>query len=344
MSFTLPAPQISQDDAVPNPRWGVIGTGIAGRFVHGIHTHTSQRAVAVTARDAAKTAAFAAEHGIPAVLPSVEALVTSPDVDVVYVATPHPLHREQALAAIAAGKHVLIEKPIAMSAGEAEEILAAGRAAGVLVMEAMWTRYLPQSSILRQVVADGVIGDVRLVTADFGFANPVDPAHRLWDPALGGGALLDAGVYPISFASSVIGPLELRSVAGRVDNGVDSEAVLSVAGRGGTNALLATSLLAMLPVEAHVSGSLGRARILSPFFGPTGIEVTLGGPGSDDTSTWRDERFDALHDGLSDQATAFASYVAEGRTESPLHPHDEVVQIMRIIEEARAAILADRPR
>jgi predicted dehydrogenase len=226
-----------------------------------------------------------------------------------------------------------------MTPGEAEEILAAGRAAGVLVMEAMWTRYLPQSSILRQVIADGIIGDVRLVTADFGFANDVDPAHRLWDPALGGGALLDAGVYPISFASSVLGPLELRSVAGTVTNGVDSSAALSVAGRNGTDALLATSLLAMLPVEAHVSGSLGRARILSPFFGPTGIEVTLGGPGSDDVTTWRDERFEAIHDGLSDQATAFASYVAEGRTESPIHPHDEVVQVMRIIDEARTAIL-----
>jgi predicted dehydrogenase len=340
MPFTLPAPQVVQDDAVPHLRWGVIGTGIAGRFVHGIHTHTSQRAVAVTARDAAKTAAFAAEHGVPVVLPSVEALVTSPDVDVVYVATPHPLHREQALAAIAAGKHVLIEKPIAMSADEASEILAAGRAAGVLVMEAMWTRYLPQSSILRQVVADGIIGDVRLVIADFGFSNPVDPAHRLWNPALGGGALLDAGVYPISFASSVIGPLELRSVSGSVTNGVDSSAALSVAGRGGADALLATSLQAMLPVEAQVAGSAGRAKLLSPFFGPTGIEVVRGGFDSEEVATWRDERFDALHDGLSDQATAFASYVAEGRTESPLHPHEEVVQIMRIIDEARAAILA----
>jgi predicted dehydrogenase len=108
MSVTLPLPKIIQDESVPHLRWGVIGTGIAGPFVHGIHTYTSQRAVAVTARNAEKTAAFAAEHGIPSVLPSVEALVTSPEVDVVYVATPHPLHREQALAAIAAGKHVLI--------------------------------------------------------------------------------------------------------------------------------------------------------------------------------------------------------------------------------------------
>jgi predicted dehydrogenase len=340
MTFPLPEPRIIPIDSVPALRWGVIGTGIAGRFVHAIHTHTAQRAVAVTARDSARTARFAEEHGIPAVLPSVEALVTAPDVDVVYVATPHPLHHDQALAAIAAGKHVLIEKPIAMSAAEARAITDAGRAAGVLVMEAMWTRYLPQSSILRQVVADGLIGEVRTVIADFGFVAPDDRAHRLWAPELGGGALLDAGVYPISFASSVIGPLSLVSAIGTTENGVDSSATLLAAGSRSTGALLATSLVAALPVEAQVVGSAGRARMLSPFFGPSGIRVALGGFESDDTAVWRDETFAALHDGLGYQATAFASYVAEGRVESPLHPHEEVVQVMRVIDEARALVAA----
>ncbi|WP_375386885.1 Gfo/Idh/MocA family protein [uncultured Amnibacterium sp.] len=340
MTFSLPTPQDIPIDSVPALRWGVIGTGIADRFVTALHAHTAQRAVAVTARDVAKTRAFAHRHGIGTVLPSVEALVASPDVDVVYVSTPHPLHHDQALAAIAAGKHVLIEKPIAMSADEAQAIVDAGRAAGVLVMEAMWTRYLPQSSILRQVIADGVIGDVRLVIADFGFVAPDDRSNRLWDPALGGGALLDAGVYPISFASSVIGPLRLVSASGSQDGDVDSSAALAVTGRGGADGLLATSLVAALPVEARVAGSAGHVRMLSPFFGPTGIEVTLGGIGSEEVATWRDGRFDALHDGLGYQATAFASYVAEGRLESPLHPHDEVVQVMRVIDDARGRIAA----
>jgi predicted dehydrogenase len=340
MPFPLPEPELIPIDSVPALRWGVIGTGIADRFVGAIHAHTAQRAVAVTARDAEKTARFAEQHGIAAVLPSVEALVSSPDVDVVYVSTPHPLHREQALAAIAAGKHVLVEKPIAMSAEEAEEILAAGRDAGVLVMEAMWTRYLPQSSILRQVIADGVLGDLRTVIADFGFVAPDDRSHRLWAPELGGGALLDAGVYPISFASSVIGPLALTSAVGTTENGVDSSATLLATGRDATAALLTTSLVAALPVQAQVVGSAGRARLLSPFFGPSGIVVTRGGFDSDDTAEWRDEAFDVLHDGLGYQATAFASYVAEGRLESPLHPHAEVVEVMRVIDGARAAVLA----
>ena len=339
-TFPLPQPQIIPVDSVPSLRWGVIGTGIADRFVHAIHAHTAQRAVAVTARDPEKTARFAEEHGIGTVLPSVDALVHSPEVDVVYVATPHPLHHEQALAAIAAGKHVLIEKPIAMSADEARAILDAGRAAGVLVMEAMWTRYLPQSSILRQVIADGIIGDVRTVIADFGFVAPDDLAHRLWAPELGGGALLDAGVYPISFASSVIGPLSLVSAIGTVANDVDSSATMLASGANDTGALLTTSLIAALPVEAQVIGSAGRATVLSPFFGPSGIRVTKGGFESEEVAEWRDESFDAIHDGLGFQATAFASYVAEGRLESPLHGHDEIVQVMRVIDEARAQVAA----
>jgi predicted dehydrogenase len=189
------------------------------------------------------------------------------------------------------------------------------------------------------VIADGLLGELRLVTADFGFPAPDDLSHRLWDPALGGGALLDAGVYPISFASSVLGPLTLRSASGVVANEVDASAALAVSGANGTDGLLATSLIAALPVEATVVGSEGRARLRSPFFGPTGIEVTAGGFRSDDVAVWTDDRFDALHDGLSDEATAFAAYVGEGRLESPLHGHDEIVGVMRVIDEARAAIL-----
>ncbi len=160
-----------------------------------LHAHTPQRAVAVTSRRPERAAEFAARHGIATVSGSVEALVADPGIDAVYIGTPHPLHLEQALAAIAHGKHV--EKPIAMSAAEARTMTEVGRAAGVLVMEAMWTRYLPQSDIVRQVLADGLLGGVTVVLADFGFAAPPDPTHRLWNPELGGGALLDAGVCPI---------------------------------------------------------------------------------------------------------------------------------------------------
>ncbi|NQX26123.1 Gfo/Idh/MocA family oxidoreductase [Microbacteriaceae bacterium VKM Ac-2854] len=341
MSLTIPAPRITDPSSVPALRWGVIGTGIAARFVHAIHAHTTQRAVAVTARDAEKTQAFAQEHGIATVHATVADLLADDSIDVVYVATPHPLHREQALAAIAAGKHVLIEKPIAMSAEEASEILAAGRAAGVLVAEAMWTRYLPQADVIRQVLESGVLGEVQLVRADFGFAMPMMPEHRLWNAELGGGAMLDAGVYPVSFASSVIGaPSRVSAIGTTAETGVDSSANILLATESGPQAVLSTSLLVSLPVEASIHGSAGRLEVLSPFFGPTGLRLTTGALGSEESVTWRDETLDVLHDGLGYQATAFAASVAQGLVESPVHPHDEVVSVMATIDEVRRQIAA----
>jgi predicted dehydrogenase len=343
MAVLLPRPRLLAADSVPSLRWGVIGTGIAGPFVSALHAHTNQRAVAVTARDKVKTEAFARKYGIATVHPDPSALTSDPEVDAVYVATPHPLHREQALAAIAAGKHVLIEKPIAMSAAEAREITDAGRAAGVLVQEAMWTRYLPQSDILRQVLADGLLGDVRLVRADFGFVFPYDPGHRLWNPELGGGALLDAGVYPISFASSVLGaPTSVTAAGSSSPAGVDERADLLLTSAGAT-ALASTSLVTALPVTASVLGSAGRLDVLSPFFGPTGVTLTTGSADAEDTVTWRDKRFAQLHEGLSYQASYFASYVGEGRVESPLHGHAETVSVMATIDEARRQIAAAFP-
>ena len=339
MSVSLPAPRPLAEDSVPPLKWGVIGTGIAGSFVDAIHAHTGQRAVAVAARDTTKTQAFATDHDIATVHPTPTALIEDADVDVVYVATPHPLHRDLALEAIAAGKHVLIEKPVAMSAEEARAITDAGRDAGVLVQEAMWTRYLPQADIIRQVLADGMLGEVRLVRADFGFVMPFDPAHRLWDPTLGGGALLDAGVYPISFASSVLGaPTSVTAAGSMTSTGVDERADLLLTSAGGANALVSTSLVTSLPVTASILGSGGRLDVLSPFFGPSGVTLTTGQLMAEETTTWRDENFATLHEGLGYQASYFASFVAEGRVESPLHTHAETVAVMATVDQARQQI------
>ncbi len=340
MTPTLPQPRVLDPASVPALRWGVIGTGIAGNFVKALHSHTVQRAVAVAARDAAKTQAFAGEHGIGAVYPDASALIARSDIDVVYIATPHPLHHDLTLEAIAAGKHVLVEKPIAMSAAEADEMTAAGRAAGVLVMEAMWTRYLPQSDIIRQVLADGLLGDVHLVRADFGFSMPFLPEHRMWNAALGGGALLDAGVYPISFVSSVIGPPSSVTANGAMTStGVDARADLLLPTAGGATGLASTSMVTAMPVTAEILGRQGRLQVLSPFFAPSGITLTTGSLGTEDSVTWTDETM-TLHEGMSCQATAFAAYVAEGRVESEVHGHAEVVSVMATIDEARRQVAA----
>ena len=340
MTLTLPAPRVIDPASVPVLRWGVIGTGIAGNFVKALHSHTAQRAVAVAARDAARTQAFAKEHGIDAVHTDVSGLIADPDIDVVYIATPHPLHHALALEAIAAGKHVLVEKPIAMSASEAEEMTAAGRAAGVLVMEAMWTRYLPQADIIRQVLADGLLGEVHLVRADFGFSMPFLPENRMWNAALGGGALLDAGVYPISFVSSVLGPPSSVTAHGAMTStGVDARAELLLPTAGGATGLASTSMVTSMPVTAEILGKAGRLQVLSPFFAPSGLTLTTGSLGSEDSVTWTDDTI-TLYEGMSCQATAFAAYVGEGRVESPLHDHAETVSVMATIDEARRQIAA----
>jgi predicted dehydrogenase len=340
MTTTLPAPRLIDPVTVPALRWGVIGTGIADRFVEALHAHTTQRAVAVAARDAAKTQAFADRHGIAAVSTGTSALINDPDVDVVYIATPHPLHHALALEAIAAGKHVLIEKPIAMSAAEAEAMTAAGRAAGVLVMEAMWTRYLPQSEIIRQVLADGLLGEVHLVRADFGFSMPFLPDHRMWNAELGGGALLDAGVYPISFVSSVLGaPASVTANGAVTSTGVDARADLLLPAANGATGMASTSMVTSMPVIAEILGAAARLQVLSPFFGPSGLTLTTGSIGSEASETWRDDSA-ALYDGMSWQAIALAAYVGEGRSESPVHLHAEVVSVMATIDEARRQVAA----
>jgi len=183
MSLTLPTPNVIPRESVPSLRWGIVGTGIASGFVQALHAHTLQRAVAVAARDTAKTEAFAERHGIPRVCVQASALIADPEVDVVYIATPHTQHHSLALEAIHAGKHVLIEKPVAMSAGETREITAAGQTAGVLVMEAMWTRYLPQSNIVRQILASGR-------SARYGWSGPILGSPCRSTPGTGYGTLI----------------------------------------------------------------------------------------------------------------------------------------------------------
>jgi predicted dehydrogenase len=340
VSPTLPQPRTIDPATVPALRWGVVGAGrIVGAFVGAAQRRSTQQIRAISARDPQRTAAVAADLGIPDVHPTLDALLADPEIDAVYVGTPHTSHAEIALAALAAGKHVLVEKPLATTAADAQRVADAARAAGLLAMEAMWTRYLPQSDIVRRLLADGAVGEVHTVIADFGFVAGYDPAGRLWDPALGGGALLDAGVYPVSFASSVLGPItRVEAVGTLAPTGVDARASQRLGTAGGAVGQVATSIVSSLPVRATVVGALGRIDLHAPFFAPSGVTLTLGAIGGETSATWQDERFDDHYDALSDEATAFASYVGEGRVESPVHTLDETVAVLAVIEAARARL------
>jgi predicted dehydrogenase len=314
--------------------------GIAAMFVDAAHAFSSQRFVAAGSRSLARAQEFVAKHGIARAHGSYPALVEDPEVDVVYVASTHNTHAELALLAIAAGKHVLIEKPFAVTRAEAEEVAAAARAAGVLAMEAMWTRYIPQADVIRQLLAAGTIGEVRMVAADFGFPFPHNPTHRLLDPAQAGGALLDAGVYPVSFASSVLGaPIGVRATGRIGPTGVDVE-VAMLMDHGDTQSVALTSLTASLPVRATIMGSAGRIEVHRPFFGPTGITLQTGGFAIEENVTqWVDKTLPKLHDGLYYEADALARFVGEGRTESLVHTLAETVAIIGTLEDARRQVL-----
>ncbi|MGV8877299.1 MAG: Gfo/Idh/MocA family protein [Rhodoglobus sp.] len=331
---TFPDPIIAAAETVPSLRWGVIAPGkIASIFAGAVQAHTTQRLVAVASRSVERAEEFASRWGVAAAYGSYAQLLDSPDVDVVYIAAQQQVHRDLALQAIAAGKHILVEKPFAMNAVEARQIVAAARAANVFAMEAMWTRYLPQTSVISQLIADAVLGDIHLVSADHG--QKMRPGHRVRNRESGGGALLDLGIYPIAFASQILGtPTTVHAVGSLTDTGVDGQALLSLGYANRSQAQLSTTLQARTPITASIAGEDALLQVGSAFFTPS--TLTLSKPGFlAESIHWSDESGIQQHEGLSYQATALASFVAQGLTESPLHTLDETVAILGTIDSAR---------
>jgi predicted dehydrogenase len=331
----LPEPDITPLRGGPVLRWGVLAPGrIAGSFVSTLHRHTDQRVHAVASRAPERARAFAATYGIPHAYDSYARLVADPDIDIVYVASPHSEHKPQALLAIAAGKHVLVEKPLALNAAEAREIASAARAAGVFAMEAMWSRFLPQTALIDRLLRDGVLGDIRLVTADFGLRFDFDPEGRIFNPALGGGALLDIAIYPIWFAHFVLGtPTRVLATGELARTGVDGQAALVLTTATGAQALLHTTLFADTPNEAAVSGALARIQVETRFIAPSGFSLIS--HTSEARLRWADPSGLRGSEGLAYQATAAAQHIADGLTESPLHPLDRTLAVLETIDTAR---------
>ncbi|GLY31059.1 Gfo/Idh/MocA family oxidoreductase [Kineosporia sp. NBRC 101731] len=338
----LPEPDLYRPGTgEPSLRWGIAGPGwIAGEFTKALKAHTNQQVVAVSSRAQERGAAFAAEHGLSLTFGSVEQMAAHPEVDVVYIATPPSDHVISGLAVIAAGKHVMIEKPFTVSAAQAHQLADAARAAGVLAMEGMWNRYLPQTSVLRKLLDDGVLGEVRTLLADHGQAIPADPQHRLYRPELGGGALMDIGIYPMAFSSFVLGPpRQVTAIGSMTDTGVDAQSTIVLQHAGGAQSTLFSSIVGRTPSTATVAGSEASLTFGEYFYTPT--TFTLRGPGHfDPVLSWSDPSGLTQFEALSWEATALATFVGQGRTESPVHTLSEITQIMDTIDQARAQIAA----
>lgn len=325
--------QVDDPGSAPALRWGIVGAGfIAGKFVNAVTKHTASTVVAVGSRDAAKAERFAAEHGVSSSHTGYQALVEDPQVDAVYVATPHSYHLEHALLAIGAGKAVLIEKPIARSAAEAQQIADAARAAGVFAMEAMWTRFLPHMVVLRDVIARGELGDVVQMHADHGQKFAFDPTHRLYAPELAGGALLDLGVYPVSFVHNVLGEPERIAALGRLtETGVDGHVCLALGYPEHTQATVSTTLWALTGITATIAGTEARVDFAGPYLRPAALAVHR-----TDGSQWT---FDGeVRNGFQYEVAEVARCVNEGRSESDVLTLADSIAVMRTLDEARRQV------
>lgn len=353
--------------------WGILGTGrIAAKFAPDLALAPACRAVAVGSRDAARARDFASRFAIPRAHGSYLELVQDPEVDVVYVASPHPWHREHCLLAIDHGKAVLCEKPFAMSAAEAGEVVSRARARGVFLMEGMWTRFFPAMTRLREFLRAGLIGEVRAIHAAFGFRAAQDPADRLLNKRLGGGALLDVGIYPLSLAAMVLGTdLEVRALSHIGATGVDEQTALLLRSPTGAVATLACAVRTELPGDAFILGTHGRIHVPAPFWRPRELRWEKGHePGTGPRGRLlalahhlrgrlpapleraagaaarrlllrgpgRRERFAERGHGFHHEIAHVAACLRDGRHESAIMPLDETVAILELMDRARAAI------
>ena len=233
-------------------RWGILGTGrIAGDFATGLAAESDAEIVAVGSRAQHTADEFADRFAIPNRHPTYEALAADPDVDIIYIATPHTLHKENTISCLNAGKAVLCEKPFAINSAEAQEMIDCARANGIFLMEAMWTRFLPHIREMVRRIEDGQIGEIRLFQGDFCYRAPVNPGSRAFNPDLGGGALLDIGVYPISLVHHLLGgPARTASLAHLGETGVDELAGMLFQYEDGALAVMSTAVRANTPHSA----------------------------------------------------------------------------------------------
>ena len=317
-------------------RWGILATGgIATAFASDLRT-AGLDLVAVGSRSQASADEFARRFDIPRAHGSYAALAEDPEVDIIYVATPHPMHHEDARLALQNGKHVLVEKAFTLNRAEAEDLQRLGAENGLLVMEAMWTRYLPHMVRLREIIAEGTLGEIRSVSADHTQNLPTDPAHRLNDLALGGGALLDLGIYPISFIWDVLGaPVEISATARLVETGADAEVATIMTHASGAISTSLSSSRTAGPNTAAVLGTAARIEIDRIWYTPTSFRVIAA-----DGSVL--ERYESQVEGrgMQYQALAAEGAVAAGDTAGALLPLPiaESVEIMGTLDEIRRQI------
>ena len=313
-------------------RWGIVGTGnIAKQFARGLAVIPDAELVAVGSRTQASADAFGEMFHVPRPHASYEDLAQDPEVDAVYIATPHALHRANSLLCLQEGKAVLCEKPFTINAREAQEVINLARAQKLFLMEAMWTRFLPLIGKVRELLAENVIGEVRMLTAEFGFRTQFNPEGRLFNPELGGGALLDVGIYPVSLALMIFGgpPDRITSLAHLGQTGVDEQSAILFGYPQGQLAIQSTAIRTNTPQEALIMGTRGYIRLHTPWWAPT--KLTLSIAGQDDELI----ELPFTGNGYNYEATAVMDGLRTGSLEREIMPLDETLSIMQTLDKIR---------
>jgi predicted dehydrogenase len=317
--------------------WGVVSTGnIAETVVGDLVMLADARLLAVSSRDRARAEDFARRHGATTAYfdrdgsSGYELMFADPDVEAVYIATPHGQHYDVAKAALLAGKHVLCEKSLTINAAEATELVRLAEDKDLFLMEAVWTRFLPATHRALSVIHSGEIGDVAWLRADLGFPAAYDRRWRLWDPAAGGGALLDLAVYPLTWALGTMGfPQSVQATGILNDDGVDAQETLTLSYSGGRQAQLMCSLLGAGPREAVVSGTAGWLRTGGPLHNPEWFEVHPVGAES------RVEEFEPVGRNYVYELREATRCIQEGLGQSPTMPWADTVATMRLLDGVR---------
>lgn len=330
-------------------RWGVVGTGrIASIVISDLALLPDAVLQAVSSRTQASAESFAAQYGflgaygdqppggepedgsVPAGVPGYRRLLQDPDVDVVYIATPHASHYLVAKEALEAGKHVLCEKPMTINLREAQLLVDLAREKGVFLMEAVWSRFLPSIQRAAEIAASGELGEVRWVQADLGFPAPNDPESRLWKREDGGGALMDLGVYLLTWALITLGqPESLRATSRLNSHGVDAETAITLLYGSGAQAQLMASLTTISTQTVTVAGTHGMLGCSAPLFNPRQLTVTLA------SGEQRVEDFPAAGRGYTYQLREVTRCLQQGQTGSPTLPLEDTLATMSLLDQVR---------
>ena len=316
-----------------NFNWGILGPGgIAKAFAEDLKKLDGHSIAAVGSRTLSNAQSFANTFGGTA-YGSYEELVADPQVDAIYVATPHPAHKENVILALNAGKPVLCEKPFAVNATEAQQMVDAANKNGVALMEAMWARFLPHYAQVREIIQSGVLGKIHTIHADHGQRLADQNIPRLVEPSLAGGALLDLGIYPVSFAHMILGnPSKITSSAVLTDKGVDAQTSMIFDYASGAQAVLNTTMIEQTPCRAVVAGLHGWLEIDRTFYNPASMRVVL----NDGATTEYPSSY--IGHGLREQAEVFMQLVKSGQQQSQILNWQDTVDIMKTLDQVRSQI------